>query len=172
MIAYKLFRIKGGKLYPLYVNADKETPIGEWIEAECGELQDNGKVKAKLGNGLCYRPGWHVTTLPFADHIGKRMPDGTLRMRKDTVWCEVEYDDRVSYQEEANQNGTNKNGVVVPVKAYLKRIPKGGFYFYQTNAKAKVPWIITGAIKVNRILSNEEVEDICIKGGIAPQKIA
>ena len=172
MKAYKLFRIKGGKIYPLYVLSDKETPIGEWIEAECGELQSNGKVKAKLGNGLCYRPGWHITTVPVANHIGKKSEDGILKMRKDTVWCEVEFSDKINYQNIANKNGTNKKGVIVPVKAYLKEIPKDGFYYYQTNAKAETPWIIAGAIKVNRILSLDEVIKICRENGFEPQKVA
>lgn len=30
-VGYKLFRMKDGKLYPLYVLANKETPIGKWI---------------------------------------------------------------------------------------------------------------------------------------------
>lgn len=56
MKAYKLLRIKkDGKLYPLYVNADTPTPLGVWLEAECGELTSDGKVKSKLGH-LSYRP--------------------------------------------------------------------------------------------------------------------
>lgn len=53
-IGYKLFRTKNGKLYPLYVLANKETPVGEWIEAECGEMSENRKVKSRLGE-LAYR---------------------------------------------------------------------------------------------------------------------
>ena len=45
MKAYKLFRVKSGALFPLYVLSDKEVPIGQWIPAECGELTENGKVK-------------------------------------------------------------------------------------------------------------------------------
>lgn len=58
-IGYKLFRTKNGKLYPLYVLTNKETPVGKWIEAECGEMSENGKVKSKLGE-LAYRAGWHL----------------------------------------------------------------------------------------------------------------
>ena len=53
-IGYKLFKVKKscpGELFPLYVNADKSMPMNVWIEAECGEILPNGKVKAKLGNG-------------------------------------------------------------------------------------------------------------------------
>ena len=61
-IGYKLFRIKKnepGKLYPLYVFAEKEIPMNVWINAEEGPKNDNGKVKSKLGD-LAYRPGWHI----------------------------------------------------------------------------------------------------------------
>lgn len=54
-IGYKLFRTKNGKLYPLYVLANKETPVGKWIEAECGEMSENGKVKSRLGESLSCR---------------------------------------------------------------------------------------------------------------------
>lgn len=52
-IGYKLFRVSKkypGKLFPLYVNANTNIPIGEWISAEPGERLENGKVKANLGH--------------------------------------------------------------------------------------------------------------------------
>ena len=105
MKAYKLFRMKKGKLYPLYVLSNKETPIGEWVLAESGELQSNGKVKAKLGNGLAYRPGWHCSTLPTCQHIGKKMADGSLARREDNVWAEVEVSSYMDYNDLARENG-------------------------------------------------------------------
>lgn len=171
-IAYKLFKLKNGKLFPLYVLADKETVMGEWLPAEAGELQENGKVKAKLGNGLAYRPGWHLGEIPLATHIGKKQEDGSLAQAADTVWCECEYSDTINYQPLANQNGTNKKGVIVPVKACLKEIPVDGFYRYKTNPNMTGDWIIAGAIKVNRILSNEEVQKICNAAGYLAQRLA
>ena len=53
--AYKLLRIRNGKLYPLYVNTEEETPIGVWLKAKPGERTKNGKVKSKLGP-LAFRP--------------------------------------------------------------------------------------------------------------------
>ena len=49
MLGYKLFRIRNGLLYPLYVKANVPIPMNKWIEAECGERLENGKVKAKIG---------------------------------------------------------------------------------------------------------------------------
>lgn len=155
MKTYKLFRIKNGKLFPLYVNANKETVIGEWIPAEVGEKADDTHVKSKLGS-LSLRPGWHSTETPFTDWIGKKMPDGTLAQRIDTVWCECEVEGR-------QFNVTNREG---------SRVLLDGWYFYKTNSKQKEPWIISNRIKINKILSNEEVAEICRAKGIEPQKIA
>jgi len=167
--AYKLFKIKSGKLYPLYILADKEIPMGEWIEAETGELLDNGKVKSKLGQ-LCFRPGFHLADIPYAAHIGQKDGEGNLLMKPDTVWCEVEYSDEVDYQPVANKNGTNKDGKVIPVKSYLKEIPVNGYYRYKTSPLMYEDWIIAGAIKVLKILTNEEIDRICWEHGIEPQK--
>lgn len=168
-IAYKLFKYKNGKLYPLYVLANKEFKIGVWIDAEEGPLTENGKVKCKLGE-LCYRPGLHCATIPLATHIGKKTPDGLVQA-KDTVWCEVEYSDKYDYQAEAIQNGVNKNGKLNLKNAYLKHIPVKGYYLYKTNPMMFGEWIICGSIKVNRILTNEEVKEICKSYGYEAQKV-
>lgn len=167
MKAYKLFKIKNGKLFPLYVFATEETPINTWIEAKCGEQTENGKVKSKLGE-LAYRPGWHITEFPLADHIGKRSEDGTLVQTKDTVWCEVEISDEINYTPQVLV--TKKDGTVNYPKSYMKEIPTNGYYWYTTNPNAKCRWLIAGAIKVTKILTNEEVDKICRLNGITPQR--
>ena len=172
MKAYKLFRTKNGKLYPLYIYAKEETPIGVWIEAKVGIVTEDGNhVKSKLGN-LALRPGWHSCGLPYAGHIGKRSGDRKLLQASDTVWCEIEISDNIDYTLLARQNGTNKNGKVNPVKCCLKEVPVFGYYEFRTNPLATVPWYISGAIKVNRILSNDEVAGICRANGIEPQEPA
>ena len=155
MITYKLFRIKNGKLYPLYVEANREIEIGKWLQAGCGEKADETHVKSKLG-ALAFRPGFHSTKVPFTDWIGKRMPDGTLAQKPDTVWCECE---------------VRGDELEVTSRSGLREIPNG-WYFYRTNAKQVDPWIISGEIKVNRILDNEEVKNICAAHGIVAQSVA
>lgn len=169
MKAYKLLRIKkDGKLYPLYVNTETSTPIGKWIEAECGELKSNGKVKSKLGD-LAFRPGFHLSNLPYAPHIGRKGESGNIEfMNEDHVWCECEYITDVDYQSLVNENGRNKKGIVIPKNAYMKEIPVCGFYRYKTNPNMYGDWIITGAIKLIRILSDDEVANILISHGIKP----
>lgn len=164
---YKMFSMIGGKLYPLYVLADKETPIGEWLPAEVGPMVD-GKVKSKLGK-LAYRPGWHIAEIPNSPWIGKKDKNGELIRRKDNVWCEVEYCVDKSYQEEARENGW-RCGRWAANRAYLKHIPVRGYYKYRTNTNGDV-WVISGEIKVNRILSDKEVSEICRSHGIVPQRV-
>lgn len=166
-ICYKLFRVnKKGKLFPLYVLSEKETPIGTWINAECGHMV-NGKVKSKLGL-LKYRGGWHCSEIPLATHIGIRGSDGSIQyMNPNHVWAEVEVDDRFNIQEEVNKNGM-KNGKFVPRDACVEMVEPGQYYHYKTTAQMFKDWIIAGKIKVNRILSDDEVAMICRENGVEP----
>lgn len=170
--AYKLFRIKKtepGKIFPLFVDADNETPIGEWVDAKCGEQTDKGKVKSKLGE-LCFRPGWHLSAdMPYVQHIGVKGSSGEIEfLNPNHVWCEVEYSTEINYQDVANQNGINKNGILIPKNAFLTYVPKNGYYKYKTNPNMYGEWIIAGAIKVTRVLSDEEVKQICNEHGVEP----
>ena len=154
MITYKLFRIKNGKLFPLYVESNREMPIGEWLVAGCGERVDPTHVKASgCGGKLSLRPGFHSTTVPFTDWIGKKMADGTLAQRKDTVWCECEVDGEERWIEGGSRELVD------------------GWYRFKTNAKQKDPWIISNRIKINRILERVEVEMLCWMHGLTAQRM-
>lgn len=155
LTTYKLFRTKNGKLYPLYVEADREMVIGEWLAAQVGDKVDDTHVKAKgCGGKLSLRPGFHSTTIPFTDWIGKRDNDGTLLQRKDTVWCECEV----------------RGDQVEVTSRYGSRELLDGWYYFKTNSKQVDPWIISNELKINRILSNEEVDRICAENGITSQR--
>ena len=157
MITYKLFRVLNGKLYPLYVETDREMKIGEWLMAHVGKLVDDTHVKAYgCGGKLSLRPGFHSTNLPVTDWIGKKMPDGSLAQRPDTVWCECE---------------VIGNQIEITSRFGSRTIPHGWYYF-RTNSKQRDPWIISDKIKIKRILTNEEVADICRLNGIEPQPVA
>lgn len=165
-VAYKLFRTKRsdpGKLFPLFVLADEEVPAGVWLDAKAGELLPSGKVKSKLGP-LAYRPGWHLSDIPLAIHIGVK-EDGVIKyMHPDHVWCECEYDDSIDYQPEADSNGRTPTGFDAR-KAFLRKIPVNGCYRYKTSPMMLGTWIISGRIKINRVLSDAEVSAICEKHG-------
>lgn len=156
MKTYKLFRFKSGKLFPLYVFANEEVEIGKWLDAKVGDKADETHVKSRLG-ALSLRPGWHSTTLPFTDWIGQKMPDGTLAQRANTVWCEcevkgeeIECKDRYGFRE----------------------LQRDKWYYFRTNSKQKDPWIISDWIKINKILSRNEVVQICEANGIKAQGVA
>jgi hypothetical protein len=85
-------------------------------------------------------------------------------MHDDEVWCECEYSDRIDYQPEADAHGM-RNGVFHPREAMLEEIPVDGFYRYKTNPQMLGTWVIAGSMKVLRILSDEEVADICRAAG-------
>ena len=170
MKAYKLVRKKNGNYYPLYVYANEPFPIGEWIEAKCGEMTQDGKVKSKLGK-LAYRPGLHLCEIPHELHIGgKSKGTGTPvdYLPDDLVWVEVEFSSEIDYQPFAEMAGMNRHGKVIPVKSFLKFVPVNGFYYYNTSPHATVRWIICGAMKITKELTDNEVKEICKTHGLVP----
>ena len=155
MKTYKLFHVKGGLLYPLFVETGRELGMGKWLEAGVGELADPTHVKSpKLGK-VSLRPGWHSTKVPFTDWIGKKAPDGSLVQRKDTVWCECEVDG-----EEIEVTG----------RFGLRTVPDGWYYF-KTKPNQPFPWIISKRILIRRKLDHAEVVDICRLHDIVAQKM-
>ena len=89
MIGYKLFKVKKGQLYPLYVLTDQPVDPGIWLKAREGPRKPNGKVSSKLGD-LMYRPGWHLSDIPLAVHIGIKENGVIKYMHDDEVWCECD----------------------------------------------------------------------------------
>lgn len=169
--AYKLFIRKGGGLYPLFVNAKDKIPVGKWIEAEVGPLAKSGKVKSKLGE-LAFRPGWHSGDMPIATHIGGKS-DNKLKApdyRPDNqVWAEVLVPADVNWQIEAEKRAKRtKAGKILARTAHITdQIPKGGYYKYKTNPNMTGSWLISGAMKITRILTDEQVKKINNKFGVA-----
>lgn len=96
----------------------------------------------------------------------------------DFIWAECEYVMDIDYQGEADEQGymrTKADGSTYRSDKYqhslagLPKLPKNGYYKYRTNPNPDtVPWVITGAIKVNKLLDDFEVEKIL--GGNAPER--
>lgn len=186
-IGYKVFYQKDGKLYPPMVAnpGGEDTPVGVWLDADEGVRAGESKtgrpqVKAggkgtQGGSGtLAYRPGWHLGKIPYALQFNRKNPVTGERdlFPKDFVWAEVEYAADVDYQEEAMSYGVNKNGKFQHSLAGLPRIPEDGYYEYRTNPNpATDPWIITGAMKVKRVLTRAEVDELVRAAGREPQKV-
>lgn len=164
MRGYKLFRQdRNGGLHALYILAKETLPIGEWIPAKEGEKTPDGKVKKTGGGTLAYRPGWHICPdVPYETHIGKKGPNGKITfLPNDLVWAEVEYSDAVNYQAEADSNGKGWD-------ACLKKVPVNGYYSFKTNNQMYGKWVIAGAMRIIRTISDEEVNTLCAKVGLNP----
>lgn len=185
-IGYKVFyRGKDGKLYPPMVANPNgaDTPIGVWLNADAAPISGESKtgrpqVKAggkgtQGGSGqLAYRPGWHLGEIPYALQFNRKDEKGDKTLfPKDFVWAEVEYAADVNYQQEAEKEGVTENGKYRHSYAGLKHLPTDGYYRYRTNPNPETdPWIITGAMKVNRVLTNEEVDALVLQAGREPQQ--
>jgi hypothetical protein len=75
------------------------------------------------------------------------------------VWAEVEMPADVDWQSEANKRGINPKGNFIAKQAHITdQLPKGGHYRYKTNTNMTGNWIIGGAMRVNRVFSDREVE--------------
>ena len=184
-IGYKVFVLKNGELYPpMVANPNGEaTPVGVWLDADAAPIAGQSKtgrnqVKAggkgtQGGSGkLAYRPGWHLGEIPYALQFNRNDENGERTLfPANFVWAEVEYANDVDYQEEAMSYGYNQNGNFQHSYAGLPRVPENGAYHYRTNPNPETdPWIITGAMRVKRILTPTEVDEMVKAAGREPQR--
>ena len=199
-VGYKVFyRGRDGKLYPpMVANPNGEaTPVGVWLDADEGQVvgtSKTGRKKVKAGGKgtqggsgtLAYRPGWHLGSIPYAlqfnrgekvdNPLGLRSKNGDVikvgrYFPRDFVWAEVEYAADKDWQSDADATGINKAGNFEHSLVALPHIPTDGYYSYRTNPNpATDPWIITGAMKVNRVLTDEEVDNLVRAAGREPQE--
>jgi len=207
---YKTFRMKDGKLYPMFVGAKDELPVGVWIDATEGgyhftadngreyipadtgisvaipnddvrsELLRRGYIKSPTAKSIkvvAYRPGWHGGELPFFPQSGTKVVHKGKKLLKDvpdnypypnvhlenTVLAEVEMDADYNYEQEYKDTAErNKDGSINKTKSGLRFIPEGGYYEYATNPLFQDrpdlgKWYISGSVKINRILTQKEV---------------
>lgn len=186
-IGFKLFRRNKvtGEIFPLYVRADESIPVGAWVEAQMGEIKENGKVKAKDLSEVALRGGWHLNEeCPYVEHIYSKVycEDGYFeekgkhfdRIHKqgnskwEYVWYEVEYETTVDCQPMANEAGRNAKGEIIAKNAQLEMVDKHGYYRYKTNPNMFGTWIIAGNIRLVRELDRETVLEKCAEYGLKP----
>ena len=185
-IGYKVFVLKDGKLYPpMVANPDgAATPVGVWLDADAAPIageSKTGRPQVKQGGKgtqggsgkLAYRPGWHLGIVPYAIQFNRKDAEGNKTLfPKNFVFAEVEYAADVDYREEARQEGINPSGKYQHSLAGLKHLPTDGYYMYRTNPNPETdPWVITGAMKVNRILTRAEQAELVKNAGREPQQI-
>lgn len=153
---YKLFEqdVRTGKLYPLFIGSRQETPIGEWLIAE------NLPTK-----GFANRPGWHIgSSLPDAPWLKGYSPDnprGVFNSKRGRnfrrVWAEVSYPMDIDYQRELDERG---------IKDIKDHTPKDGYYTFR---ESNGIWIIAGALRVDRILTEADRQAIFDAAGYDEQ---
>ena len=185
--AYKLFNIdETGNLRPLYIEHGKGAPLplNKWIKAEAGKINpETGKVVGKGIKDLAYRPGFHSGNFPMATHIGGKIDPKTgkrikgkqpVNIREDNqVWAEVEVGNDVDWQSVANsrasvvKSGPNKGKLNTQQAQIQDQIPEGGHYSYKTNPNMTGNWLISGEVKINKVLNDAEVKQINDAAGVA-----
>ncbi len=145
---YKLFEMdKNGTLFPLFIDANTPQPMNEWIHAEYHPTK-----------GFAPRGGWHIgADVPDAPWL--KSYDGTetgfYRSRWKTgkrVWCKVEYNANHDY---------NKEVADLPKKCFADKVPDDGYYFFREVGKGT--WVITSDIRIVKILTEGERQDIMWK---------
>lgn len=95
-----------------------------------------------------------IGELGDSSHVKSRI--GPLALRPGFHSTEVPFTDWIG------KKTSDRNG--------LKEIPDG-WYFFKTKANQPHPWIISKEIMINRVLDQDEVEEICRNYGIKAQEI-
>lgn len=167
---------KGGKT-GVTVEIPNEKVRQELIER--GFLAEGSK--AQKVTALAYRPGWHAGTLPFFPQGGMRPPKGMNTSYKNihrynqvVFECELAADKDYTHEAEQQPKARNKDGSLNTKKADLQYLPENGYYYYATNPMTHGHpelglWAISGSLKINRALTQEECDDILKKQGMEPQ---
>lgn len=185
LTGYKVFVVKNGKLYPpMVANPDAaDTPVGVWLNADIGaqapdsktgrkQVKAGGKGTQGRSGSLAFRPGWHLGETPLATQFDRTNPETGKRelFPENFVWAECEIAADKNYQEEAMSYGYTKSGKFQHSLAGLPKLPIDGYYKYRTNPNPDtVPWLITGAMKVTRLLDDAEVNRILESKGLPPK---
>ena len=127
--------------------------------------------KAKSIRAVAARPGWHAGDNPSAMHIGPetKVAGQKYKIRGDNqVWAEVEMPADVDWQSIANSRASLKKDGTMNVKTahITDELPLGGYYRYKTNPNMEGNWLISGDMRVNRVLDRDEVLDINKRAGV------
>lgn len=122
--------------------------------------------KAKTIKAVALRPGWHSGEFPVASHIGPEEMFLGQRMKtrgRNQVWAEVEVPDDVDLQSVADarasivKSGPRKGEINRAEAQITDELPMGGSYKYQQGQARDGNWIISGQMRINRVLDDDEV---------------
>ena len=139
---YKLFEQDSeGNLYALFIDKKTNMPLGEWLKA--------GNYPTK---GFAARPGYHIGQICSAPWL--MSADGTYKSQRSKywkrVWAEVEYVADIDYTSIVEG---------LPKKCFVDQLPENGYYRFRETGCNRI-WIIADQMRITRILSEEERQDI------------
>ena len=126
--------------------------------------------KAKTVKAVALRGGFHAGDSPAAPHIGPEYKGQKYRP-ENQVWAEVEMPADVDWQSVADANasvvksGPRKGQLNVAEAQITDQLPSGGYYRYKTNPNMQGNWLISGEMKVNRVLDADEVKRLNDEAG-------
>ena len=176
----KTYKYKG-LLFPLYINAKNGYKIGQWYKSGHGAFKmlcdENGEPILRKGNPVCktiekdlaYRPGLHMGNDPLMRHRGRRdLPhqgDNDFDyFHSQEVFAEVEYAGNYDYTEKSKERQRNSAEPDNPYSAGFTDNSdfENGYYKFKTNTNASDDqcWLIADAMKIIRVLTDEEVVEI------------
>lgn len=147
MFGYKLCEMdKKGNLYPLFIGKRQFIRLGVWQKAEFLPTA-----------GFAPRGGWHLGA-DFPDAPWLRSADGSYKSQRGKtfkrVWVLCEYNSTNDYNDYVR---------TLPKKCITDGCPEDGFYLFREVGKGD--WIISSDMRAVRILTDEEVESICLEKG-------
>lgn len=150
--AIKEAALNGGRYIGVKLDGRKGWRYGQKLFFNWG-INGSGTVAP-----FAMRPGWHATNAPTARHIGAAENNVKKWRRPDERWFEIEMAADIDYHNEASKN---------PDGDIPDHIPQDGLYSFRTNTNADESqvWYITGSIKINKPLSENEAKKIANKLG-------
>lgn len=173
---YKTMRVVDGHLEFPMAGTGVAVPPGEWLIAEdesridpktgkrrtplvfgSSKLKRDGTVNRQKGEAAPF-PGFHMGTNPYMAHIGLGGNASQKHFQNaDYVWVAVDVP-MARTDEYAQRVATEGKGD--PDKAMRGVIPEGGMYWRKTNPNMKGKWGVAGAMKIVKVLSDAEVDEI------------
>jgi len=170
--AFRRWDAKKGK-YVTSKTGDSIPIPNDEVRRELFERGFINSMNTKSVTALARRPGWHAGDTPSATHIGAITDGGKVDTRRPTeVWAEVEIPADIDWQAIADsrapivKSGKRAGQIDVGEAHITDELPVGGYYRYKTNPNMQGNWIISGEMKVNRILTDDEVRQINAEAGV------
>ena len=145
--------------------------------ATLNQLVDRGYCtrRAHKIRAVAFRPGFHACLVPYFPQGGIKdsaAPYG-FRHERNAVFAVIEFSDKINYTRKARSQSKaySNTGKFIARNADLDYLPENGFYYYSTNLKNNEDglWIIAEKIKIVKILSRNECDEILNCNDLIPQ---